>query len=89
LTDPARKKKYDSSLPFDDTIPKKDGFAADKFFQIFGDCFNSNARFSNIKPVPSLGDKNTPIEDVYKFYKFWDDFKTWREFSQFDEHDTE
>lgn len=39
--------------------------------------------------MPSLGDANTPIEEVLKFYKFWDNFKTWREFSQHDEYDTE
>jgi hypothetical protein len=36
-----------------------------------------------------MGDINTPIEEVWKFYKYWDSFKTWREFSQYDEYDTE
>ena len=31
----------------------------------------------------------TPLEDVKKFYLFWDNFKSWREFAQYDEYDTE
>lgn len=89
LVDPAKRKKYDSTLPFDEETPKLGGFTDETFYSIFGDCFQNNARFSTIKPVPNIGDKNTPIDDVYKFYKFWDYFKTWREFSQYDEYDTE
>lgn len=29
-----------------------------------------------------------PMANVKKFYKWWTDFQTWREFSQFDEYDT-
>ena len=29
---------------------------------------------------------DTPIEQVYKFYNYWDHFETWREFSQYDEY---
>ena len=36
-----------------------------------------------------IGDKDTPLEEVKKFYKYWDGFKTWREFSQFDEYEVE
>ena len=39
--------------------------------------------------MPSLGEVDTPIEEVRNFYKFWDNFKTWREFSQHDEHEPE
>lgn len=82
LIDPAKRKKYDSSLPFDDNIPEEEDISNDKeFFEKFGKCFNNNARFSVIKPVPNIGDLDTPIKDVYAFYKFWDNFKTWREFS--------
>jgi hypothetical protein len=90
LTDPARRKKYDSSLPFDDKIPKESDLVDDKtFFDLFTKCFDLNAKFAVDKPVPKMGDMNTPIDDVYKFYKYWDLFKTWREFSQYDEYDTE
>jgi len=40
-----------------------------------------NGKFAKVKPVPDIGDENTPIAEVYKFYKYWDQFKTWREFS--------
>ena len=39
------------------------------------------------KPTPNLGDLNTPIAEVKKFYKYWDNFESWREFSQYDEYD--
>lgn len=87
LTDPVRKRRYDSTLPFDDSMPAADVVNDDNFFKLYDACFENNARFSEIKPVPTIGDINTPIDEVYKFYKFWDDFKTWREFTQFDEHD--
>ena len=83
LSDPAKRKKYDSTLPFDEDIPdvKKDKIDDSNFFDIFGKCFTNNARYSTIKPVPNIGEENTTIEEVQKFYKFWDSFKTWKEFS--------
>jgi DnaJ homolog subfamily C member 2 len=42
-----------------------------------------------MQPIPSLGDHTTPIEDVDKFYNFWYNFKSWREFSDDDEYDLE
>jgi len=89
LSDPARRKKYDSSLPFDDALPKKDDISEVNFYEKFAACFQNNSRFSQIKPLPNLGDKSTPLDEVNKFYRFWDNFKTWREFGQFDEYDTE
>ena len=89
LTDPVKRKKYDSSLPFDDKIPKAADVTDENFFEVYKKCFSRNARFSTIKPVPELGDFFTSIEDVRKFYNFWDNFKTWREFSQYDEYDVE
>ena len=88
LIDPVKRKKHDSTLPFDDEIPDltKDKVNESNFYEIFGKCFSANSRFSTIKPVPELGDKSTSIEDVKKFYKFWDNFKTWRDFCQYDEY---
>lgn len=85
--DPSKRRKYDSSLPFDETVPKEDEITNDNFFKLYRACFENNARFSTIHPIPDIGDMDTPIESVYDFYKFWDDFKTWREFSQYDEYD--
>lgn len=68
LSDPARRKKYDSSLPFDESIPKEGTFTDKDFLEVFGKCFHNNSRFSVVKPCPTLGDKDTDIDDVYKFY---------------------
>lgn len=40
------------------------------------------------KPVPSLGDDNTPLEKVHAFYSYWVRFESWRDFTlQADVHD--
>lgn len=89
LSDPVKRKKYDSSLPFDEKIPEEGDFDEEDFYEVFGKCFTLNSMWSVKKPVPNLGDANSPMKDVKKFYKFWLDFKTWREFSQYDEYDLE
>lgn len=89
LSDPQKRKKYDSSLPFEDRIPEESGVTDANFYEVFSKCFLNNARFSILKPVPNLSDGSASIDDVRAFYKFWDNFKTWREFSQYDEYDTE
>lgn len=61
LIDPAKKKKYDSSLPFDDKIPKNGDFDEENFYEVFEKVFTRNAKFAVIVPLPNLGDKNTPI----------------------------
>jgi DnaJ family protein C protein 2 len=43
--------------------------------------FKRNARFAKKKPVPNIGDEKMSMEMVYRFYRFWDSFETWREFS--------
>ena len=40
-----------------------------------------------VQQVPSLGDDNTPLEEVDKFYDFWNSFKSWREFPDANEYD--
>ena len=46
-------------------------------------------RWSTDKRVPSLGNENTPFEEVNNFYLFWFDFESWREFSYLDEEEKE
>ena len=61
-----------------------------EFFRIFDKCFRYNSRFSVVKEnIPLIGDNTSTGEQVDAFYAFWDDFKSWREFSQHDEYDPE
>ncbi len=46
-------------------------------------------RWSKIKPVPELGDNDTPHEKVMEFYDFWLSFKSWRTFSGSEEYNPE
>jgi DnaJ family protein C protein 2 len=87
LVDPEKKKKYDSTMEFDDSIPANKDYDDPEFFEVFGACFGRNAMFSEKKPVPNLGDLKTPISKVIKFYDFWNAFKSWRDFTVEDEYD--
>jgi len=88
LSDPAKRKKYDSTLPFDDALPSKSDVTTDEsFFEVFAAVFNRNSRFAKKRPTPNLGDLSTEMKEVQKFYKYWDNFDSWREFSQYDEYD--
>ncbi len=88
LTDPKARVVYDSSRPFDESIPTvKDSDIAESpelFYQIFTPVFERNSVFSILKPVPSLGTADSPWPLVDKFYQFWFNFKSWREFSHLD-----
>ncbi len=46
LIDPAKRRKYDSSLPFDEKIPEEGTFTDENFFEVFTKCFNLNSRWS-------------------------------------------
>jgi DnaJ family protein C protein 2 len=90
LIDPVKRKRYDSSLPFNDQIPSEEdiiGMPEPAFYETFEVVFKRNALFAKRKPVPNLGDASSSIEQVYKFYKYWDNFESWRDFSQYDEYD--
>jgi DnaJ family protein C protein 2 len=50
LLDPSKRKKYDSTLPFDDDIPTAEEFTDETFFEVFSAVFNRNARFAKRKP---------------------------------------
>merc|ERR1712156_1061044 len=83
-------KAFDSVDPtFNDDIPdvlKKD---SRDFYSVFGPVFESNSRWSNKTPVPQLGADDSCRQDVDRFYSFWYDFDSWREFSYLDEEDKE
>jgi hypothetical protein len=44
-------------------------------------CYGLAARFALKKPVPDIGDVDTPISQVYKFYEYWVRFDSWRDFT--------
>jgi len=80
LSDPIKRRRYESTMKFDDDIPKdlRKGYA-DNFFEVFGPVFKRNARWSAKPRVPELGDPDTPIEKVKAFYEFWYNFESWRD----------
>lgn len=90
LIDPVKRKRYDSSLPFNDVTPREDevvNISEEAFYELFEPVFKRNALFAKKKPVPNLGDATMSMDQVYKFYKYWDYFESWRDFSSFDEYD--
>lgn len=84
LTDSNKRSQYDSCDFVADVAPPKKGTDYD-FFEAWAPVFESEARFSKKKDIPSLGDMNTCKEDVEKFYSFWHRFDSWRTFEFLDE----
>jgi DnaJ family protein C protein 2 len=90
LTDPSKRRAYDSSLEFDDSIPGDGAGRNGDFYTEFEPVFDRNERFAVILPVPKLGDDDAPIEDVLQFYDYWINFESWRDFTlEAAEHDPE
>ncbi|KAL4449534.1 hypothetical protein ABPG77_007178 [Micractinium sp. CCAP 211/92] len=87
LSDPAKRREYDSTDDFDDSLPTE--CAPADFYKVFGAAFRRNSRWSTNQPVPDLGDDATPMDKVDAFYNFWFSFKSWREFPHPDEEDIE
>ena len=88
LNDPVKRRKYDSSLPFDDSIPEEDDFEDEKeYFEQFTKAFKRNAMWSKKRPVPDFMIASMSIEELRKFFRWWDNFDSWRVFSQYDEYD--
>jgi len=52
-----------------------------KFYEYFSPYFEKFSVYSNKKPVPSFGDDSTNDNKVLKFYKFWESFNSWRDFT--------
>uniref|UniRef100_A0A6I8Q4C6 DnaJ homolog subfamily C member 2 n=1 Tax=Xenopus tropicalis TaxID=8364 RepID=A0A6I8Q4C6_XENTR len=89
LSDPIKRRAFNSIDPtFDNSIPSKSE-GKDNFFDAFSPVFERNSRWSNKKNIPKLGDMNSCIEEVDGFYSFWYNFDSWREFSYLDEEEKE
>ncbi|TRY61199.1 hypothetical protein TCAL_01484 [Tigriopus californicus] len=90
LSHPVKRRAFDSVDPtFDDSVPDAKKSPNTDFFALFGPAFERNTRWALRKHVPKLGDDDTPREKVDKFYRFWYEFESWREFSYMDEEDKE
>ncbi|GBF99777.1 hypothetical protein Rsub_12217 [Raphidocelis subcapitata] len=87
LSDPAKRREYDSTDEFDDTLPT--GCDPADFFKVFAPAFRRNARWSVNPGVPDVGGPDTPWSEVSAFYDFWFGFKSWREFPHPEEEDVE
>uniref|UniRef100_A0A7N9AN61 DnaJ heat shock protein family (Hsp40) member C2 n=1 Tax=Mastacembelus armatus TaxID=205130 RepID=A0A7N9AN61_9TELE len=89
LSDPVKRRAFDSVDPtFDNTVPSKSE-GKENFFDVFTPVFERNARWSSKKHVPKLGTMESSFEEVDNFYAFWYNFDSWREFSYLDEEEKE
>lgn len=84
-----KRRAYDSVDPeFDNSIPSGNDLKRD-FYKVFSCYFELNSRWSEKPNVPKLGGPMDDREKVERFYSFWYDFKSWREYSYEDEEDKE
>jgi len=86
LSDQTRRRQYDSTLEVDDSIPDEAEVVSADFYEILAPVFKRNARWSTRQPVPEIGSQSTDIAKVHKFYDFWFNFDSWRDFSVHDEY---
>ncbi|KAI7866993.1 hypothetical protein BDF14DRAFT_1957190 [Spinellus fusiger] len=87
LSDPQQRCLYDS-IDYgmtDSQIPKLDKDA--DFFKTYEAIFDHEARFSNRKDIPSIGDMESSEEHATKFYEFWYNFDSWRVYDYLDKEE--
>lgn len=53
-------------IVFADELDGKDVSGPDSFYKVYESVFERNKRFAVILPAPSLGDDDTPIDEVRK-----------------------
>ena len=88
LCDKEKRRIYDSTMEFDDYIPEDTLPAGADFFEIYAPILKRNAYWhTDPKKIGELGNANTPIDKVMKYYKSWESFKSWRDFTMEDEYD--
>jgi len=80
LSDKTKRRAYDSTNEFDDTIPSGDHEEGFDFYATYGPVFRANARFAEKLPVPDLGDADSSERSVEAFYAYWVRFESWRDF---------
>ncbi|KAE8738433.1 hypothetical protein FOCC_FOCC016084 [Frankliniella occidentalis] len=84
----SKRRSYDSVDPeVDDGVPTANEYTKKNFYQVFGAFFEMNSRWSERQPVPKLGGPDAKIQEVEKFYSFWYNFQSWRDFSYLDEEE--
>ena len=87
LSNETKRRAYDSQMPFDESTPTEEKVlkalakGPHKFFKLYDPVFKRNARFAVKKPVPEIGDFDSPMSDVYRFYEYWINFESWRDFT--------
>jgi DnaJ family protein C protein 2 len=87
-----KRRAYDSQLDFDESVPSEAEIAEAiskgpaAYCDLFRPVFDRNARFAQLKPVPSFGDANSTIDEVNAFYSYWVRFESWRDFTNSGEH---
>ena len=87
LSDEEKRKQYDSTDNFDESIPTGKE-PPEQFYKVYGEVFERNARWSVSRDVPKLGDDSTDIKQVYAFYDWWyKSFQSWRSFPDEEEYD--